>query len=464
VLATIEDVQGAVTVVTADGRSESAERGQPLFSGDELFTGEDDSFSVVRVDESRLKLAPETRVRVGRDRQTAEPGPMFFVSEGMVDAEGFSGSVVFRSTHAELRGMEGNFSFISLPDGTYVESGEGQGRLTRQSDGRSIELKKQQTVSVKPNDDRLVSQPAPLRVTKPKRSFSTSSGPVSGLYFDPVGTSLISAAGDSLKRWDLVSGKSETAFPSLKKRPIRGFSSSSDRQLLGLAADERHVKILDAESGRELWIQKSPPKGTWKVAAIAMSRDGRSLAVSWTGKEGNVVSVMDVSLGTQRTLHTGHVGPVTLLAFSPKSQLLATGGPDRSIRLWDLADLDSVRSFTKLPQEPRSIAFSPDEKHLAIGDRKGGLRMVNPQTGSEELQLAAHLRDVLAVVFAADGQTMVTTSADGTAKLWHVGRGQELASYKSHVAGSAAFSHDGLFFATGGTDKKIHLWELPRGK
>ena len=81
---TLEDIQGEVRIVSAEGRVELAENGQSLFAGQEIETGLDDSSTVMRLPEGRLTLASETRMRIGRGDDLT---PQFFVTEGIVSAE-----------------------------------------------------------------------------------------------------------------------------------------------------------------------------------------------------------------------------------------------------------------------------------------------------------------------------------------------------------------------------------------
>src|SRR5689334_495810 len=53
------------------------------------------------------------------------------------------------------------------------------------------------------------------------------------------------------------------------------------------------------------------------------------------------------------------------VAFAPDGKLLASGGDDRVIRLWDAATGDEVRTFTGHTDGVNAVAFSPDGKALA---------------------------------------------------------------------------------------------------
>src|SRR5262249_59884765 len=73
--------------------------------------------------------------------------------------------------------------------------------------------------------------------------------------------------------------------------------------------------------------------------------------------------------------------PVYGLAVSPDGKTLATGGLDRTIRLWDVTTGKQTRAWEGSVVSVSSVAFSPDGRTLASGNLNGGLRLWDPATG-----------------------------------------------------------------------------------
>jgi WD40 repeat protein len=110
------------------------------------------------------------------------------------------------------------------------------------------------------------------------------------------------------------------------------------------------------------------------------------------------------------------------VAFSGNGKILASGGTDDTIRLWDVATHRQIGSpLTGHADWVRSVAFSPDGKTLASGSADGTVRLWDVATRRQIGDpLSADTSQVYSVAFSPDGKTLASGSADGTVRLWSV--------------------------------------------
>ena len=115
----------------------------------------------------------------------------------------------------------------------------------------------------------------------------------------------------------------------------------------------------------------------------------------------------------------------------------------------DVVVLDSVtlvaRSSLQLASEARVISWQPGSNRLAIGCADGRIRVLDAGRGTLEQELIGHRAAVLALGYAPDGATLLSSSHDTTTRWWDLRRGETLIVRPGDSSsGQIAFSPDGL--------------------
>ena len=99
---------------------------------------------------------------------------------------------------------------------------------------------------------------------------------------------------------------------------------------------------------------------SWALA-IAFSPDSQLVA---SGSIASTVRLWDAATGVCRNILNGHSGAVRAVAFSPDGQLVASASVDSTVRLWDAATGSCHTTLEYHSQYSRYLAFSSDGSHL----------------------------------------------------------------------------------------------------
>lgn len=199
--------------------------------------------------------------------------------------------------------------------------------------------------------------------------------------------------------------------------------------------------------------------GTW---AVAISRNGQYWAA---GSRRGEVCVWHEGGQTLHLVWQAHTDTVSALAFGPDEHRLATGSGDGTITLWELERGAPLWTVWQ-PSSILSLVFAPDGRTLASSSANEALvRLWDAQSGTLRETLA-HPGPVFAVAWSADGRTVASAGFDATILLWDVERGSYRAGLQGHSAPvySIAFTPDSHHLLSGSEDGTMRVWDVARGQ
>ena len=311
--------------------------------------------------------------------------------------------------------------------------------------------------------------------------------------FSPDGRYLATGRDGVAAIWETATGKPLRRLqvyhplPGKVRQPseddVDSVSFSPDGRRLVASGKNFIAIVFDVESGQTLWTldHASTNLVDREVVSAVFSPDGKQIVTM------NNLKVMTWDAASGRPLRTkvyqktNELHLIPPVGFTPDGRLYCASNEE--VTLWDPATDEEVfhlpveNAKMHNPHHP-TIAFSPDGKRFALHclNWKGDIQVREVASGRLLHTLKGHRDYVPSLEFSPDGKRLLSGSHDTTAKIWDLGSGRELLSFKApQSVTTARFAPDGRTIFAGGhftsgflleaaTPEQVTAWEAEDAK
>jgi WD40 repeat protein/class 3 adenylate cyclase len=212
------------------------------------------------------------------------------------------------------------------------------------------------------------------------------------------------------------------------------------------------------------------------ASRIVLTESGIGGAVDWSAKgvfvtegpEGTgTIDIRDAATADSVRTWQGHDIDVNDVRFSDDGSLLATGGDDGALRIWNPDDAELI---SEIVGEHGAVApsFDADGSLVAASwPEEGAVRVAEPDTGRTVREIEGLEGFPFDTALSPDGDRVaVGMEAVNEAWVFDVASGDVVFKLTDHLypVGSVSWSPDGLWIATGSFDSSVRIWNADGGK
>lgn len=264
---------------------------------------------------------------------------------------------------------------------------------------------------------------------------------VSALQFDPITNKLYSGGSDTIIRvWNVPQHKD--AFSA------RGGVSSPNRS---------SVQFLTSLEHHTDWVNDMYLCGGGKYL-ISGSND--TTVKLWNTRKSTCLSTL-----------RAHKDYISCMAYGKSVEKAASASFDRDVIVWDLHSLSKMTSL-KSATRPVVLTGSKDSLYslamndtctvIAAGGTEKSIRIWDPRTCQKTMKLRGHTDNIRCIILSKDGTKAISAGSDATIRLWDLGQQRCVGTCIVHQEGVWTLQTNANFsnFYSAGRDKKVYRTQM----
>ncbi|NNE82242.1 MAG: c-type cytochrome [Silicimonas sp.] len=276
-------------------------------------------------------------------------------------------------------------------------------------------------------------------------------GPVMDAAVAPDGARALTASFDnSVGLWTL--GSDDVRWLEGHEAAVKTVIFLSDTSAAS-SGDDFAVLIWDLRTGAPM-LRLNGHRG--QVQSLAVSPDGSHLAsASWDG----TVGLWDVSTGTNIAMLRGHEASVNDVIFSPDGTRLYSASADGTIRQWDVETATETRRVVQHGFGVNTLLLG--KGWMAYGALDGGTRVIDLASDTELADLTLDRRPILSMALSPDQSEIAVGDGQGFVMTVATNDWSVTGDYQAAASGpvwALAYTADGASIVAGGIDDAAYIW------